>query len=150
MTSGTGFDLPDEAATRALGAKLARCLRTGDLLLLSGDLGAGKTCLARALIQTLAGAAVDVPSPTFNLAVPYELPGFPVMHYDLYRLSGPDEVDELGLADALDIGAAIVEWPDRLHPDDAAGGVHVEFTLEPVRRAHVRGPEAFMERFYDA
>jgi tRNA threonylcarbamoyl adenosine modification protein YjeE len=105
--------LADAEATDALGAELAAGLKPGDLVLLLGDLGAGKTALARAIIRTLAGdAELDVPSPTFALVQPYDTPKGTVLHADLYRLGDPREVDELGL---LDNPAAIVlvEWPER-------------------------------------
>ncbi|MEZ5937181.1 MAG: tRNA (adenosine(37)-N6)-threonylcarbamoyltransferase complex ATPase subunit type 1 TsaE [Hyphomonadaceae bacterium] len=105
--------LPDETATAALGARLAAACRPGDLITLEGDLGAGKTTLARALIQTLAGAAIEVPSPTFTLVQTYPLPDLTVWHFDLYRLEDPGEVRELGFEEAVD-GLALVEWPDRL------------------------------------
>ncbi|WP_417518484.1 tRNA (adenosine(37)-N6)-threonylcarbamoyltransferase complex ATPase subunit type 1 TsaE [Minwuia sp.] len=146
MTRTRLFPLNDEAATRDLGRRMAMALDRGDLLLLSGDLGAGKTFLARAIIQTLAGNALDVPSPTFNLAIPYELRPFPVTHYDLYRLSGPDETEELGVEDALEEGAAIVEWPDRLHPSDRRNAISVTLTSGDTRTAEIAGPDAFMER----
>jgi tRNA threonylcarbamoyl adenosine modification protein YjeE len=105
--------LADEADTARLGADLAPALRAGDVLALAGDLGAGKSTLARALIRALAGdKALDVPSPTFTLAQSYATRP-PVHHLDLYRLSGADELDELGLDEMLAEGAALVEWPDR-------------------------------------
>lgn len=105
--------LADAEATTALGAALARLLRRGDAVLLSGGLGAGKSTLARGLIRALTRPDEDVPSPTFTLVQTYPSDP-PVAHFDLYRLSGPDEVEELGLDDALDEGAALIEWPDRL------------------------------------
>jgi tRNA threonylcarbamoyladenosine biosynthesis protein TsaE len=107
------FDLPDEAATAALGARLAAACRAGDLLALTGDLGAGKSTLARALIRQLAGAEIDVPSPTFTLVQTYDTPRLPVWHFDLYRLEHPGEARELGLMEAVD-GLALIEWPERL------------------------------------
>jgi tRNA threonylcarbamoyladenosine biosynthesis protein TsaE len=107
------LDLPDEAATEALGSRLATACRTGDLIALSGDLGAGKSTLARALIRHLAGAEIDVPSPTFTLVQTYETPGLAVWHFDLYRLDRPGEARELGLTEAVD-GLALIEWPERL------------------------------------
>ncbi len=108
--------LPDQAATEALAARLAAVLRPGDVLAMGGDLGAGKTTLARALIRAAAGAEVEVPSPTFTLVQTYDLPVGPIWHFDLYRLSGPDEVIELGWDEARAGGIALVEWPDRLGP----------------------------------
>ncbi|MEM1289683.1 MAG: tRNA (adenosine(37)-N6)-threonylcarbamoyltransferase complex ATPase subunit type 1 TsaE [Pseudomonadota bacterium] len=98
--------------TEALGRALAQDLRAGDLLLLSGDLGAGKTSLARAFIREAAGATIDVPSPTFGLIVTYEL-STPIHHVDLYRLEGSDHLVELGLDDLIETGVTLVEWPDR-------------------------------------
>jgi tRNA threonylcarbamoyl adenosine modification protein YjeE len=105
--------LPDEAATIRLGQDLALALQPGDVLALHGDLGAGKSTLARSLIRTLAGdAELEVPSPTFTLVQSYEA-RFPVHHFDLYRLSSAEELDELGFDEMLEQGAALVEWPER-------------------------------------
>ena len=108
--------LPDQAATEVLAGRLAGVLRPGDLVALGGDLGAGKTNLARALIRAAAGAEIEVPSPTFTLVQVYDLPIGAVWHFDLYRLSSPDEVIELGWDEARAGGIALVEWPDRLGP----------------------------------
>lgn len=105
--------LPDDDATAALGARLAAQLRPGDMVLLEGGLGAGKTALARAIIRTLTGEpALDVPSPSFALVQPYEAKGAPLLHADLYRLSDPREIDELGLFERAD-AIVLVEWPER-------------------------------------
>lgn len=105
--------LPDAAATEALGAALAPTLARGDLVALSGDLGAGKTTLARGLIAAL-GFAGPVQSPTFNLVQYYETHPVPVWHFDLYRISSSDEVIELGYDEACAEGIVLVEWPERL------------------------------------
>lgn len=105
--------LIDEAATLALGARLASVLRAGDIVALSGPLGGGKTTLARGCIAGL-GHGSEVPSPTFTIVQSYEGSDPPVLHIDLYRLTDPDEVDELGLDDALADHALLVEWPERL------------------------------------
>lgn len=145
------FRLPDPDATRAFGERLARALRPGDAVLLEGDLGMGKTALARAVIQRLAGAAIDAPSPTFNLVLPYDLPGFTLWHFDLYRLSGPDEVAELGFEDALEDGAVLVEWPDRLGDLASPDAIRIAIEAEGEgRRLVLDAPEGFMERFDDA
>lgn len=105
--------LADDAATVALGARLATELRPGDLVLLSGDLGAGKTALARAIVRVLANDAdLDVPSPSFALVQPYEAGGRPLLHADLYRLREAREIDELGLFDRPE-AIVLVEWPER-------------------------------------
>lgn len=112
-TAQTSFDLPDEEATAALARGLAGLLRPGDLVALSGDLGAGKTALARAAVRALAGDDEEVPSPTFTLVQTYDAPSCTVWHFDLYRLSDPEEVVELGWDEAR-TGICLVEWPDRL------------------------------------
>ena len=103
----------DEAGLGALGAELARVLRAGDVVALSGALGAGKTTLARAVLRAL-GARGDVPSPTFALVQPYPDLSPPVWHVDLYRLDSPAEAGALGLDEALEGAALLVEWPERL------------------------------------
>jgi len=106
--------LPDESATQALGRKLASALRPGDAVCLTGPLGAGKSTLARALVRALTSPGEEVPSPTFTLVQFYDGPDFPVAHFDLYRLTDPDEAYEIGLEEALEDGAALIEWPQRL------------------------------------
>jgi len=110
----TTLALADEAATQALGQALARHLKAGDALCLTGPLGAGKSTLARALIRALTTPDEEVPSPTFTLVQFYETAAFPLAHFDLYRLSDPDEAYEIGLDEALDGGVALIEWPQRL------------------------------------
>ncbi|GGB34403.1 hypothetical protein GCM10011505_14810 [Tistrella bauzanensis] len=105
--------LAREADTTAFARGLAPVLRDGGMVLLDGDLGAGKTAFARALIRSLAGADIDVPSPTFTLVQSYALDGVEVTHADLYRIDDPDEIDELGLEDAAAGGLVLVEWPER-------------------------------------
>ncbi|CAN0065303.1 unnamed protein product [Chrysoparadoxa australica] len=103
--------LKDEFATRALGAQIAALLDVGDVVRLFGDLGAGKTTLARAVIEALTGET-DAPSPTYTLVQTYETKvGHVLAHADLYRLEDEDELDELGLDDALEHGFALIEWP---------------------------------------
>lgn len=105
--------LADDDATAALGRRLAVTLRPGDLVLLEGDLGAGKTALARAIIRTLlADPELDVPSPSFALVQPYDAKSVSVLHADLYRLASEREIDELGLFDRPET-IVLVEWPER-------------------------------------
>lgn len=106
--------LRDDAATARLGQALARQLQPGEAVCLSGPLGAGKSTLARALVRALTTPDEEVPSPTFTLVQFYEGASLSVAHFDLYRLTDPDEVYELGLDEALEDGAAIIEWPERL------------------------------------
>lgn len=108
--------LKDERATAALGSRLALFLKAGDVIALTGDLGAGKSTLTRAAIRALApdAGAFEVPSPTFTLVQAYDFTRVPVAHFDLYRVVTAEEVFELGFDEALQDGAAFVEWPDRM------------------------------------
>ena len=109
--------LPNEQATEALGATLAVRLKPGDVVGLKGDLGAGKTTLARAVVRAAAGdPELIVPSPTFTLVEVYDTPRGSFWHFDLYRLETPEQVFELGWEEALAEGISIIEWPDRLGP----------------------------------
>jgi len=141
--------LADEAATRAVGARLAKVLRRGDVVLIDGPLGAGKTCLVRGLLAAL-GHHGEVPSPSFALVQPYESLSPPLWHVDLYRIEDPAELDELGLDTILHDGALLVEWPSR-----AGAGVWdaraLHLSLEPRpdgarRLTAVRG-EGWEERW---
>ena len=130
--------LPDESATERLGATLAGRLRVGDVVGLKGDLGAGKTTLARAIIRAAAGdPELIVPSPTFTLVEVYETPRGAFWHFDLYRLEAADQVYELGWEEALAEGIVLVEWPERL---GRLLPQHLSVTLEledDGRRAHL-------------
>jgi len=143
------IDLPDETATAALAAKLGPHLRPGDMVALRGDLGAGKTAFARALIRALGDLDEEVPSPTFTLVQTYETPAGPIWHFDLYRLSGPDEVVELGWDEVRADGIALVEWPDRLGtllPADRLD-VLIGFGSDAdTRRATLTGHSAWADR----
>lgn len=110
--------LADPAATEALATEFAGRLSPGDVIALTGDLGAGKTVFARALIRALgraAGIDIDhVPSPTFTLVQLYELPAFTLYHFDLYRLEAPDDAWEIGIEEAFADGVSLIEWADRI------------------------------------
>jgi tRNA threonylcarbamoyladenosine biosynthesis protein TsaE len=106
-------DLPDEKATVAFAMRLATLAARGDVIALKGELGAGKTTLARAFIRARGGDET-VPSPTFTLVQLYDLPGGAVWHFDLYRLRRPEDAWELGIEDAFNDGISLIEWPDRL------------------------------------
>ena len=108
------MNLVNEAATARLGVAIARRLRAGEAVCLSGPLGAGKSTLARALVRALTRPDEDVPSPTFTLVQFYEGKALKVAHFDLYRLANADEAYEIGLDEALEDGAAVIEWPERL------------------------------------
>jgi tRNA threonylcarbamoyl adenosine modification protein YjeE len=152
-TTSGGFSftaaLEDEQATRRLMADIAAAIEPGDLITLSGDLGAGKTTFARALIRHFAGdETVEVPSPTFTIMQTYELPRFNLLHADLYRLSGPGELAELGFEDAAENAVTLLEWPDRAAGHLPPNRFDVTLTLSPqqgetFRNAHVTGYGTF-------
>lgn len=138
--------LPDEAATARVAAALAAALRPGDTVALSGELGAGKSTLARQLLRAL-GWVGDVPSPTFTLVQPYEELAVPVWHCDLYRLQSPAEADALGLFETD--AALLIEWPERLGarlPADALI-LRLEGSGDAPRRLTWRAPSAWEGRW---
>lgn len=102
--------LPNIQATQELAQRIAPLLKTGDVVALNGDLGAGKTTFARALISALIGHETEVPSPTYTLVQMYDAPDFPIFHFDLYRLEHPSNLVELGWQETMD-GVAVIEWP---------------------------------------
>jgi tRNA threonylcarbamoyladenosine biosynthesis protein TsaE len=121
--------LKDEKATMAFGRKLARLLRAGDVVTLSGALSAGKTTLVRGVLQAL-GYTGEVPSPSFALVQPYEALNPPIWHVDLYRIENASDLDELGLDDIREHGVLMVEWPNHagsdVWPDALALSLEVE------------------------
>lgn len=142
--------LPDEAATQAFGRAVAAVLKSGDVIALSGDLGAGKTTLARAILMAL-GLQEEAPSPTFAIVQPYDLPDvrLPVWHVDLYRLEGPGDADELGLEEARDYAALLIEWPERLGASLWADALRlrIEIGTDGARRLTAQVPPAWEERW---
>ncbi len=128
----------DEAGLARLAELVALKVQAGDVMALRGDLGAGKTTFARALIRSLlANPDAEVASPTFPIVLPYVTPRVAVAHFDLYRLSGPEDLDEVGFDDALASGLAIVEWPERA--DTAMPADRLDITLEAAAGAVVSG-----------
>jgi tRNA threonylcarbamoyladenosine biosynthesis protein TsaE len=121
--------LADADATLAAGARLAEVVAPGDVILLSGSLGMGKTSLARGLLAAL-GLAGEAPSPSFAIVQPYDSPEvrLPVLHVDLYRIEHPDELDELGLEEALYDSVLLIEWPERAPGRWSAA---LRLTIEP-------------------
>ena len=139
------FRLDHEADTRRLGAAIAAELKRHEAVCLSGPLGAGKSTLARGLIQALAGEATEVPSPTFTLVQTYETSALTLAHFDLYRLAKPEDVVELGLDEALDEGAAVIEWPEKLGHHLPADRLDVELRIEGDRRRASLNPHGAWE-----
>lgn len=123
----TSLTLASPDATDRFAAILGARLGPGDCLLLQGGIGAGKTHFARALIRSLLPVPEDVPSPTFTLVQVYDGPGFEIWHSDLYRLTHPDEVAELGLTQAFDTALCLIEWPDRLGDMAPRDALHLAF-----------------------
>lgn len=139
MSAATAFalDLPDEAATAGLAGRLAARARAGDVIGLAGDLGSGKTTFARAFIRALGTGDEEVPSPTFTLVEVYAFAGRPpVWHFDLYRLTAPEQSWELGIEDALAEGISLIEWPERL--GRLLPAAHLLLGLEPGARPTAR------------
>ncbi|WP_300543967.1 tRNA (adenosine(37)-N6)-threonylcarbamoyltransferase complex ATPase subunit type 1 TsaE [Maricaulis sp.] len=136
--------LDDLDATRRFGARLAQTLDARDVILLSGDLGMGKTTLARAIIAKLCGVE-DAPSPTYTLIQTYDcLAGGELWHADLYRIEEPSELDELGLDEAFDTAICLIEWPDRLGSNLPPDRIEIELAaasggLESGREARITG-----------
>lgn len=146
--SSISYFLPDETATQRFGEDFALALQKGDLVTLSGDLGAGKSSLARAIIRAIADdEGLDVPSPTFTLVQSYEALRIPVAHADLYRISHGEELDELGLPEFMEDGVVLAEWPEQgegflPEPSFAATLSHEG----AGRRIAVSGPAAAISR----
>lgn len=144
--------LINEQATRRLAVDLAAILKPGDLVTLSGDLGAGKTAFARALIRHLADdPALDVPSPTFTMVQTYTLPRAAVVHADLYRVGAMSELTELGVEEAVDNAIVLLEWPDRAGDALPNDRLDIVFTLAPQqgpnqRHVEMRGHGSFAAR----
>ena len=132
--------LANETATAQLMADLALLIGPGDVITLTGDLGAGKTAAARALIRFLAGDEnFEVPSPTFTLAQIYDLPPYPLLHADLYRVNDSSELEELGLVPLPDGAVVLIEWPERapsLLPPDR---IDIALTHRPSLGLGARG-----------
>jgi len=134
--------LPDLEATAALGAELAERARPGDVIALWGDLGAGKSELARAFIRAVLGPDEEVPSPTFTLVQTYDFPEATVWHFDLYRLEHPEDALELDIEEAFASGICLIEWPERLGPYLPQKRLDVRLTLDGnCRQAVIGGGE---------
>lgn len=123
--------LSGEDATSAFAQAMAPLLGAGDVVALSGEIGAGKSHFARALIRArlnAVGLDEDIPSPTFTLVQCYQAADLEIWHSDLYRLTSPDDVFELGLDEAFSFALCLIEWPDRLGPDLPTDALHIHLT----------------------
>lgn len=142
--------LPNLLATEAIGARLAAVARVGDVILLSGDLGAGKTSLARGFLAAL-GLAGEAPSPSFAIVQPYAPPEvrLAVLHVDLYRIDHPAEMEELGLEEARSDSVLLVEWPERAGEGRWPDALHLSLQALPEggRRLTWQGPAAWQRRW---
>jgi tRNA threonylcarbamoyl adenosine modification protein YjeE len=144
MTEPTTFSLalPNETATAHLMADLALLIGPGDVITLSGDLGAGKTAAARAMIRYLAADdGVEVPSPTFTLAQGYDLPPFPLVHADLYRVDDPIELEEIGLSPLPDDTVVLIEWPERAPAALPQDRIEIALSHRPALGSTARAAE---------
>jgi tRNA threonylcarbamoyl adenosine modification protein YjeE len=137
-----GLLLRSLAETEDLARRIAPRLRVGDTVALKGELGAGKTTMARAILRSL-GVEGDIPSPSFTLVQEYKTPCMSIAHCDLYRVSDSAELAELGLEEALCNGALLVEWPERACAEIAADALWIELEIagEGERRARLSGPD---------
>ena len=142
--------LTDAAATEAFGASLAPLVEPGDVIALIGDLGMGKTSIARGLLAAL-GLAGEAPSPSFAIVQPYDPPEvrLPVLHVDLYRIDDPDEVEELGLEEQRDDAVLLVEWPERAGAGYWPDALAITLSVAPdgVRSLTATVPAAWTERW---
>ena len=149
MTTWVEIHLADLDATHALGRRLAGLIEGGDVVALSGPLGAGKTELARALIRARAGAGIEVPSPSFTLIQDYPLAGLVIRHIDLYRVEDPSELVELGLEAPGADEVWLIEWPERAQALLPAARLDLSLAQGPgpdARIARLAGGPGWAER----
>src|SRR5258705_8288905 len=143
MSVPTTFSLAlsNETAPAHLMADVALLIGPGDVIRLSGALGAGKTSAARPMIQYLADDAVEVPSPTFTLAQAYDLPPFPLLHADLYRINDPAELEEIGLSPLPEGTGVLVEWPGRAAGAPPQDRIDIALSHRPALGSTARAAE---------
>ena len=139
------IELENERATQRFAQDLALAISVGDCITLSGDLGAGKTTLARAIIRSIADDEhYEVPSPTFTLVQTYEL-RLTIGHFDLYRIGDPEEIYELGLDEVLESGVALIEWPQMADGELPDGIIEIKLSgIDHARTLEISGPSAIL------
>ena len=149
-TPTTVLDLNSIDQTTEFARRFAATFRRGDCLLLEGSIGAGKTHFARSAIQSLQDVPEDVPSPTFTLVQTYDTRSGELWHADLYRLTSPEEIEELGLTEAFETAICLVEWPDRLGDMVPEGALRMAFHTHPEndegRRIVLSGGDKWQDR----
>lgn len=144
------ISLSSQAQTEAFAAKVATVLTVGDVVLLSGPIGAGKTFFCRALIRSRTDTTEDIPSPTFTLVQTYPHDEGDIWHCDLYRLTDPDEAIELGLEDAFEDAICLIEWPDRLGSLTPKDALKIAFEArENGHHATIYAPTSWIDRLDD-
>ena len=134
------FIIHSENEMLKVAKKLAPLFRSGDVVALYGTLGVGKTTFVRALVHTLLGKKVEVPSPTFTLLQTYDTPDYPLYHFDFYRLKSPEEAYEIGIEDAFGSGLSLIEWPEKLGSILPKKHISITIQITPEGRfMHVEG-----------
>jgi tRNA threonylcarbamoyladenosine biosynthesis protein TsaE len=128
------YPLSSQEDTKILALALAKITQKGDIFLLKGDLGAGKTTFARFFIRHFLGNDMEIPSPTFTLVQTYLTPQFLIWHFDLYRIEDEADLWELGLEEALSSGVSFIEWPERLGAHKPARCIILRFEMQGENR----------------
>ncbi|WP_424832114.1 tRNA (adenosine(37)-N6)-threonylcarbamoyltransferase complex ATPase subunit type 1 TsaE [Ruegeria sp.] len=131
MNASLSISLNSPEETSALASRLGGNLSRGDVLLLNGPIGSGKTHFARALIQSVLADPEDIPSPTFTLVQVYDTQIGEIWHSDLYRLTAIEEIEELGLTEAFETGICLIEWPEKLGPVRPESALTLAFRANP-------------------
>ena len=140
--------LLSEYDTHQLAVRLANTARSGDVFLLEGDIGTGKSTFARAFLHHLVGPEVDVPSPTFTLVQSYDFPQGIIHHYDLYRIEDPSELEEIGLYDHMYNAISLIEWPDRMKKHSLPRSLTLTFAMHDAsHRSATITPQGAWEGF---
>ena len=135
LAQSRSFESRSEDQTSRLAQRLGAMLKPGDTVLLEGDIGAGKTHIARQLIQSLQDRPEDVPSPTFTLIQTYDTRAGEIWHADLYRLTEPGEIEELGLTEAFDTAICLIEWPDRMGSMTPKDALVLTLKADPIQES---------------